>query len=232
MFYFDPTYLLFTAPALILAVVAQILVKSRFSKYAQIPSMRGLTGAQAAREMLSRNGLSNIEIEAVDGFLSDHYDPRAKTLRLSPDVYHSNSLAAIGVACHEAGHALQDAHGYAMLHLRSAIVPVTNVGSHLSYIVIMLGFLFHSQNLIGIGALLFSGVVGFALITLPVEWDASARAKVAMVETGIVTAQERDDAAKVLNAAFLTYLASAISALMTLLYYLMRAGLLGGRRNN
>mgnify|MGYP001171569925 CR=1 FL=1 len=222
--WFDPLYLVFAFPGFVLALMASLFVRSRFSHYSRVPSARRLTGAEAAQVMLSRAGVRDVSIEMTQGFLSDHYDPMSRTLRLSPDVYGSNSLAAIGVACHEAGHALQHASGYAMLGLRSALVPATNIGSVLSYVLITLGFILHSQPFILFGALLFSLAVVFALVTLPVEWNASARAKVAMVETGVIAAGEGDDAAKVLNAAFMTYVASAINALLILLYYLIRAG--------
>ncbi len=211
-------------PGLALALFASLFVRSRFAHYSKIPSARGLSGAEAAQIMLSRAGVREVSIEMTHGFLSDHYDPTSRTLRLSPDVYSSTSLAAIGVACHEAGHALQHAKGYALLGLRSALVPATNIGSTLSYVVIMIGFLLQRPQFILMGALLFSLVVLFALVTLPVEWDASARAKVSMVQAGVVTLAEADDAAKVLNAAFMTYVAAAVSALLTLLYYLIRAG--------
>jgi Zn-dependent membrane protease YugP len=221
---FDPLYFLFALPGLALALFASLFVRSRFAHYSKIPSARGLSGAEAAQIMLSRAGVREVSIEMTHGFLSDHYDPTSRTLRLSPDVYSSTSLAAIGVACHEAGHALQHAKGYALLGLRSALVPATNIGSTLSYVVIMIGFLLQRPQFILMGALLFSLVVLFALVTLPVEWDASARAKVSMVQAGVVTLAEADDAAKVLNAAFMTYVAAAVSALLTLLYYLIRAG--------
>ncbi len=221
---FDPLYFLFALPGLALALVASMFVRSRFAHYSRIASARGLTGAEAAQVMLSRAGVREVTIEMTHGFLSDHYDPMSRTLRLSPDVYNSTSLAAIGVACHEAGHALQHATGYALLGLRSALVPATNIGSTLSYIVIAIGFLLQRPQFILLGAMLFSLVVLFALVTLPVEWDASARAKVAMVQSGVVSIGEADDAAKVLNAAFMTYVAAAVSALLTLLYYLLRAG--------
>ena len=187
-----------------------------------------MTGAQAAALMLERNGIRDVKIEHTGGWLSDHYDPRKKVLRLSKDVYSSNSLSAIGVACHEAGHAMQDSHGYAMLSLRSALVPATNFSSIFSYIVMIAGFLFMSKSLILVGVCLFSVGVVFSLVTLPVEWDASRRAKIAMDEVGMLSPEENRHASKVLNAAFLTYLAAAITSLLTLLYYLFRLGLLGG----
>ena len=229
---FDPLYLMLMAPALILALVAQFFTKATFKKYSQVGSARGMTGAEAAHYMLEQRGVNNVEIEQVQGFLSDHYDPRSRTLRLSPDVFNGRSLSAIGVACHEAGHALQHASGYAMLSLRSALVPITSFSSSFSYVIIMAGFFMNAPKLVGIGALLFVGAVVFSLVTLPVEWDASARAKVAMVESGIVLASEAKYSGRVLNAAFLTYVASAVSALVTLLYYLMRAGLLGGNQRD
>jgi uncharacterized protein len=221
---FDPVYLVYALPGLVLSLFATMFVRGRFAHYSRVLSARGLTGAEAAHLMLSRAGISDVRITMTQGFLSDHYDPLSRTLRLSPDVYNSASLAAIGVACHEAGHALQHARRYALLGLRSALVPACNLGSTLSYIVILFGFLLRSPQFILAGALLFSLVVVFALVTLPVEWDASARAKVEMVRAGVVTGAEADDAGKVLNAAFMTYVAAAVSSLLTLLYYLMRAG--------
>lgn len=227
--FFDPMYLVFAVPGLILALYASFLTKSTFAKYNKIASSTRLTGAKAAERMLSGSGIHDVAIEEVQGFLSDHYDPRSKTLRLSPSVYRSTSLSAIGVACHEAGHALQHARGYGPLALRSALVPATNVSSWLSYIVITIGFLLSSQQFVFIGAVIFSAAVLFSIVTLPVEWDASHRAKIKMVETGVVPEAEAIAAGKVLNAAFLTYVAAAVSSVLTLLYYLMRAGILGGR---
>jgi len=227
----DPLYIMIMLPALILAGLASLLTKTTFSKYSKQRASSGLTGAQAAQRLLSIQGVGNVTIEQVDGFLSDHYDPRSMTLRLSPDVYASPSLSAIGVACHEAGHALQHATSYAPLTLRSALVPIAQFGSYGSYIFIMLGMFTSALGLIKIGILLFSVTVLFSLITLPVEWNASFRAKQLMVTAGIVTQSEQKAAGAVLNAAFMTYIAAALTALLTLLYHLMRAGLLGGRRN-
>ena len=230
--FFDPMYFLFILPGFILSLWATFYVKSTFAKYSRKAGMRGFTGAQAAGEMLRRNGVNDVTIEAVPGTLTDHYDPTTKTLRLSESVHGSRSLAAIGVACHEAGHALQHAEGYAALTLRSAMVPITTFGSYGSYIFIIIGSMMGHPKLILWGALLFSAVVLFSVITLPVEWNASARAKVAMTRAGIVTEQESYEAGQVLNAAFLTYVASAVTALLTLLYYLWRAGVFGGRRDD
>lgn len=226
MFFFDPLYFVFIGPGLALSLYATFRTKSTFSKYSQVGSRSGLTGAQAAALMLQRHGISNVRIERSGGWLSDHYDPSNKALRLSDDVYSSQSLSAIGVACHEAGHAMQDAHGYAMLNLRTALVPATNFSSMFSYILIMVGLFIQPFLLLGV-ALFTVGVV-FSLVTLPVEWDASRRAKVAMDEAGMLSPEENRHASKVLNAAFLTYLAAAVTSLLTLLYYLFRLGLLGG----
>ena len=226
--WFDPMYFVFLAPGLALSLYATWKTKATFSKYSKVGSRNRMTGAQAATLMLERSGIRDVKIERTGGWLSDHYDPRKKVLRLSQDVYSSNSLSAIGVACHEAGHAMQDSHGYAMLSLRSALVPATNFSSMFSYIVLIGGFLLQSDPLMLVGVCLFSVCVVFSLVTLPVEWDASRRAKVAMDEVGMLSPEENRHASKVLNAAFMTYLAAAITSLLTLLYYLFRLGLLGG----
>lgn len=217
----DPMYLLFAAPGMLLALFATMKVKSTFHKYSRYAASSGLTGAQAAQRVLLAEGVTGVNIEMTQGFLSDHYDPRTNTLRLSPEVYNSPSLSAIGVACHEAGHALQKAHDYAPLTLRSALVPVTSFGSQLAMPIFMVGLFAGMPFLVNIGIWLFIGVVAFALVTLPVEWDASARAKRLMVKAGIVSVQEQEHAGNVLNAAFLTYVASAVSAILTLAYLLM-----------
>lgn len=223
----DPLYWIMIAPGLLLSLYATWRTKSTFKKYSQVGSQKRMTGAQAAALMLERNGVRDIKIEQTGGWLSDHYDPRHKVLRLSNDVYGSNSLSAIGVACHEAGHAMQDVNGYAMLNLRTALVPATNFSSMLSYIFILVGFFLHPSFLY-IGVALFTVGVVFSLVTLPVEWDASRRAKIAIDEAGMLSPEENRHASKVLNAAFLTYLAAAVTSLLTLLYYLLRLGLLGG----
>ena len=226
MFFFDPLYFVFLAPGLALSLYATFRTKSTFSKYSKVGSRSGLTGAQAAALMLQRHGVSNVRIERSSGWLSDHYDPSQKALRLSDDVYSSQSLSAIGVACHEAGHAMQDAHGYAMLSMRTALVPATNFSSYFAYILMIVGIFIQPFLLLGVG--LFAVGVVFSLVTLPVEWDASRRAKVAMDEAGMLSPEENRHASKVLNAAFLTYLAAAVTSLLTLLYYLFRLGFLGG----
>ncbi len=226
--WFDPMYFVFLAPGLALSLYATWKTKSTFSKYSKIGSQKRMTGAQAAALMLQRNGIDGVKIEHTSGWLSDHYDPRKKVLRLSNDVYSSHSLSAIGVACHEAGHAMQDANGYAMLNLRSALVPVTNFSSIFSYIVMIGGFLLQFRGLMLVGVCLFSVGVVFTLVTLPVEWDASRRAKIAIDEVGMLSPEESRHTSKVLNAAFLTYLAATVTSLLTLLYYLFRLGILGG----
>jgi uncharacterized protein len=226
---FDPFYMTIMLISMAIAGAASLFTKSTFKKYARIPTRRGLTGAQAAHRLLQSNGITDVTIEPIKGFLSDHYDPRNKTLRLSPDVYGSSSLSAIGVACHEAGHALQHAQNYAPLGLRSALVPAANFGSNGAWIFLVVGGLFNWPVLMQLGALIFVAAVVFSLVTLPVEWDATARAKRLMVSSGIVEAEEGAAAGRVLDAAFLTYIAAAITAILHLLYLLTRAGLLGGR---
>ncbi len=236
MFYFDPLYLLFMLPALAFSLIATFMTRSAFNKYSQVRTARGLTGAQAAQAMLQGAGISDVQILPHEGMLSDHYNPANKTLNLSEGVYGSSSVAAVGVACHEAGHAIQHARAYKPLYLRTALVPTASIGSNLGYIVMMVGlFLMYSshgragQGVVLLGAVLFSAVLLFQIVTLPVEFDASNRAKRLAVEQGIVLPQERQGMDRVLNAAALTYVAAAVSTLLTLLYYLMRAGLLGGR---
>ena len=220
---YDPQYLVMVVPALILAAIAQMMVKATFAKYSQVASYSGLTGAQAAERMLRASGVFDVTVEPAQGFLSDHYDPSRKVIRLSPEVYQSNSLAAVGVACHEAGHALQHAEGYAPLALRTVLVPVTSLSSNLAFYVFLAGMMFNFELLVLIGCGMFAVAFVFALVTLPVEWDASVRAKQHIAMAGVVSPTQEGDAAKVLNAAFLTYVAGAIVSLMTLLRFLMRA---------
>ncbi|MCB1070167.1 MAG: zinc metallopeptidase [Verrucomicrobia bacterium] len=221
--FLDPIYFLFAAPGLLLAFWASMKTKSTFRKYAKVAARSGLTGAEAAQQMLRYAGVNDVRIEPVQGFLSDHYDPRANVLRLSPEVYQSSSLSAIGVACHEAGHALQKAHQYGPLALRSMLVPVTSFGSSLAMPVFFIGMLVQVPFLVQIGIWMFVAVVAFSIVTLPVEWDASARAKQYMVRAGIVTDAEQVHAGRVLNAAFLTYVAAAVQAILTLMYLMLRA---------
>jgi Zn-dependent membrane protease YugP len=217
---FDPMYFLFIGPGLLLSLWASFRVKSAFNKYSKVRSMRGLTGAEAAQEMLRCAGISDVRILRAHGILSDHYNPLNRTLNLSEAVYDSNSIAAVGVATHEAGHAIQHAHNYAPLWLRSALVPTANIGSGIGYFVMLIGLWMASTNMVLVGAVLFSAVLLFQIVTLPVEFNASNRAKALVLEDGIITAQERQGMDAVLNAAALTYVAAAIAAIGQLLYYL------------
>jgi Zn-dependent membrane protease YugP len=228
---FDPMYFVFIAPALALSLWASWRTKSAFKKYSKVRAASGRTGAQAAQALLASAGIEDVKIVPHQGLLSDHYNPVTKTLALSEAVYGSPSVAAIGVACHEAGHALQHAQKYAPLWLRSALVPTANIGSSVGYIVMVLGLFMQSTNMVLLGAVLFSAVLLFQIVTLPVEFDASARAKRLAVANGIILPMEREGMDRVLNAAAWTYVAAAISTLMTLLYFLLRSGLLGGRRD-
>lgn len=222
MFYIDPYFLVLIVPALAFSLYAQYRVWSTYNKYAQERSASGLTAAQAARRLLDRAGLANVAIEAVPGQLTDHYDPRTKTLRLSAP--ESRSVAAIGVAAHEAGHALQDAHGYAPLVLRNAVVPVASFGSMLAFPLFFIGLLAGIPSLLWAGILFFAGVVFFTLITLPVEFDASRRAVQVLQESGtIVERSELRAVQKVLNAAALTYVAAAAMAVLQLIRLLLIA---------
>lgn len=225
----DPLYWMMMAPVLILSIYASIKVKSTFKKYSKIMSTSGLTGAEVAMQILRRNGLSNISVTETTGFLSDHYDPTKKVVRLSPEVYRNSSISAIGVAAHETGHAVQHAKAYGPLVLRNTMVPVANIGSSLSWIIIIAGFIFGAMGLVKVGIVLFSVVVFFQLVTLPVEFNASTRAKAMLSSYGLIPETEVKGVNKVLSAAAMTYVAAAASSVMTLLYFLIRAGFLGGR---
>jgi hypothetical protein len=227
---FDPMYFLFILPGLALSIWASARVKSTFNKYSKVRSLRGFTGAEAAQELLRGAGITDVRIVRSHGVLSDHYNPITKTLALSEPVYNSDSIAAVGVATHEAGHAIQHARHYAPLWVRSALVPTANIGSSIGYFVMVIGLFMASTNMVLVGALLFSAVLLFQIVTLPVEFNASSRAKALVVDQGIVTMQERTGVDAVLNAAALTYMAAAVSTLLTLLYFLWRSGLIGGRR--
>jgi Zn-dependent membrane protease YugP len=229
--WFDPVYLLFVAPAMLLALWAQFRVKSAYAEASQVPSRRGLSGAQAADAVLADAGVRGVEIEPVEGFMTDHYVPGKKLLRLSPEVYAGRSLAAVGIAAHESGHAIQDARRYPLLVVRNALVPVANFGSGASWIIIMIGFALASMTFIKIGIAAFSAVVLFQLVNLPVEFDASRRARLALVEGGLVSREEDVVVKRVLDAAAMTYVAATLSSIMTLLYFLFRSGLLGGRND-
>jgi uncharacterized protein len=230
--FFDPMYILLVAlPSMLIAGLASLLVKSAFKRYSQVGSMRGYSGAEAAQKLLDYAGITDVSIVPAHGFLSDHYNPLTKELALSEEVFQSRSVAAIGVATHEAGHAIQHAHNYLPLWARSALVPVASIGSSLGMAVMFFGLLL-SKVVVLIGVLLFSGVLLFQIVTLPVEFNASSRAKRLVVEAGIVYPEERQGIDAVLNAAALTYVAAVISSLLTVLYYLWRAGLFGGSRDD
>ena len=224
---FDPLYIIMIVPALILSVYAQIKVKSTYAKFSKMSTYRGITGAQAAREILRSAGVHGVDIELTRGFLSDHYDPRSRVLRLSEPVYSGDSIASVGVAAHEAGHAIQHAHGYAPLKLRSALVPISSLGSNLAWPLLIIGFIFMAQSLILAGIVFFSLAVLFQIVTLPVEFNASSRALQALPASGILSDTEVNGARKVLSAAALTYVAAATAAVLQLVYFLLRAGLLG-----
>ncbi len=223
--FFDPLYFLFAIPPLLLGLWAQSKVSRAFNKYSKVGTSRGLTGAQVARQMLDSEGLQNVVVEKVDGMLTDHYDPRNKTLRLSSNVYDSQSVAAAGIAAHEAGHAIQDQVGYAPLKLRSALVPVTSLGSRLGVWLFFGGFMLmmfmdspFGYMLAWGGVLLFATTAVFAVVTLPVEFDATKRAKTLLVRQGFLAGNEMEGVNKVLDAAALTYVAAALQAVLQVAY--------------
>ena len=214
-YYIDPTYLILI-PAILISAWAQFKVSSTFNKYSTVRSINGYTGAQVARILLNDAGLQEVEIQQVPGRLSDHYDPRAKVLRLSSDVYGSTSVASIGVAAHEVGHAIQDKESYSALVFRNAIVPVVNFSSSLSWILFFIGILLSYSTLVTIGIILFSVFVLFQLVTLPVEFNASSRALKLLEARGILYDKEVEGARKVLSAAALTYVAATLMAVLQL----------------
>ncbi len=213
---------------MLLAAWAQWKVQSAFSHGSKIRSASGLTGAQAAKRILEAEGIYNVTIEPIAGMLSDHYDPTHKVLRLSSQVYGSNSIAALGVAAHEAGHAVQDATRYPLLVIRNAVVPLANIGSSASWVLIFAGMLLQITQLFILGVAAFSLTVFFQVVNLPVEFDASRRARNALLMTGLVHPDEDREVGRVLNAAAMTYVAGTITSILTLVYYLIRSGLLGG----
>lgn len=230
MFYgFDIYYFILIIHALLFGLWAQSQVNTNFQKYSQIGTMRGMTGAQAAEYILQQNGIYDVQIRHVSGHLSDNFNPRNKTINLSDSVYNSTSIAAIGVAAHEAGHAVQHAVNYAPIRIREMIIPVTQIGSWLYLPIIMVGFLFSSQTLVNVGILLFSTLAIFQLVTLPVEFDASGRAIRTLESSGILYGEEITGAKKVLKAAALTYVAALVSSLAQLLRLIL---IFGGRRRD
>ena len=227
---FDPSMLIII-PGIILAMYAQFKVKAAFARYSRVNSTRGITGAGAARAILDRNGLEHVDVERTQGELTDHYDPRTKTLRLSPQVYGGTSLAALGVAAHEAGHAIQHGAGYFPLNIRNSLVPVANFGSTLAFPLFFLGLIMASPGMLWFGIYLFAAVVLFQVVTLPVEFNASGRALAMLQGEGFITREEVTGAKAVLDAAALTYVAAVLVGLLNLLRLLMIAGVFG-RRND
>ena len=231
-YYFDYTYLLFLAPAIIITMIAQIGVKTTFNKYSRVRSHSGMTGREAAETILRRAGIYDVRVERISGNLTDHYDPRGKVLRLSDATYGQTSVAAVGVAAHECGHAIQHQVGYAPLQIRGALVPAANFGSTIAWPLILLGLFFNSQMsqvLLNLGILAFSLAVLFQIITLPVEFNASRRAIKILGESNLLYPDELSGTKKVLTAAALTYVAGAASAILQLLRILI---LTGGRRDD
>lgn len=234
--FFDPLYFVFMLPGLAFMLWAQSKVKGNYARFSKVRNSAGVTGAQAARRVLDSQGLHNVQIEPVRGELSDHYDPRTRVLRLSEGVYGVPSIAAIGIAAHEAGHAIQHAKAYNPLKVRTAMVPAVNLGSNLGFGVLFLGLILQQQGLAWIGVALFALSTVFALMTLPVEFDATRRAKAALVQVGLVDAgvaggDESKGVARVLDAAAWTYIAGFAASLLTLLYYVMMVMGMGNRRD-
>jgi Zn-dependent membrane protease YugP len=225
-------YFVFVGPALLLALWAQWRVKSAYTQAGRIAPRSGYSGAEAAHALLERAGVHGVAIEQVQGFMTDHYVPGKHVLRLSPEVYSGRSLAALGIAAHESGHALQDAGRYPLLVLRNGLVPLASIGSNASWIIMMVGFALASLNLVMVGIAAFSLTVLFQVVNLPVEYDASRRARLALAQTGLITPEEDVYVKRVLDAAALTYVAATLSSILTLLYFLVRSGILGGRRSS
>ena len=228
MFFFSPTYLMYMIPAFILMALTSWYVKSAYNKWSRVQASSRLTGAQAAQQLISAGGLYGVQVQGTAGNLTDHYDPRNKTLFLSQGVANVASVASVAIAAHELGHAMQDAEDYFPLRFRSALVPMVNIGSYLGWILIIIGLFLNFIQLAWLGVLVFAGGAVFALATLPVELNASARAKQLLVQTGIIrTDEEQRGVNAVLNAAALTYVAALVTAIMQLLYYV---SLISGRR--
>jgi Zn-dependent membrane protease YugP len=233
MFFFDPMYLIFMIPAFVLMGFASWYVRHAYSKWSQVRATSGLTGHMAAQRLISTGNMYGVQVQGTAGQLTDHYDPRNKTLYLSPGVADSPSVASVAIAAHELGHAMQDAEDYFPMKIRSGLVPIVSIGSNLGWILIIIGLMLRSQNLAWLGVLVFSGGALFALATLPVEFNASARAKELLYSTGIIqTEEEQRGVNQVLNAAALTYVAGLVTAVMQLLYYVFLIGGMGGRRRS
>lgn len=222
MLWYDYYYIVLVLPAVILSLIAQAKVKSTYNKYARISNSKHITGAQAAHNVLAHYGINNVKIECGQGKLSDHYDPRVNVIRLSPEVYSGSSIASIGIACHEAGHAAQHAQNYAPIKIRNLILPVANFGSSAGVLIAVLGYFLGFGLLIDIGIILFAAVVLFQLVTLPVEFNASSRALKVIDETEMLYSEEKSGAKKVLTAAAMTYVASLLVSLMSLIRLILR----------
>ncbi len=241
MFYFDPLYMMITLVGLAFSLWATGKVKWAFAKYSKLPAYGGFTGAQIAAKILEAQGIVDVKVEPTrshqflgmggDGILDDHYDPRIKTVRLSPQVYQGTSQAAVAIAAHEVGHAIQHARAYAPFKLRNVIAPAAAFGSNMAYFFLMIGFFMHAMAMVKVGIILFAIAVFFQLVTLPVEFDASRRAKKLLAEYSLISPHDAKGVAGVLDAAALTYVAAAAAALLNLLYFLLRSGLLGGGRS-
>ncbi len=233
-YFFDYTYFVYMLPAIIISMIAQFKVNSAFRKYSEISTVRGVTGRESAAQVLRYGEVTGVEIQPTSGRLTDHFDPRSGVIRLSQPVYDVNSIAAVGVAAHEAGHAIQHARGYFPIKLRSALVPITNIGSNLSIPLILVGLMLPVEYdfVVTIGILLYSLMVVFQLVTLPVEFNASSRALKALSEAGILEGEELRGAKKVLSAAAMTYLAATFTALMSLLRLLVIVGARQGRNRD
>ncbi len=229
MLFYDPLYMLMMGLGFALSALAAMWTKAAFARWSRVPMARGLSGAEVAAAILRAEGIHGVRIEPVQGRLSDHYDPRSRVLRLSPDVYGGTSVAAAGVAAHEVGHAIQHARGFALMQLRQAMVPVANLGTNLGIWIVVIGLVIGATSLAKLGVLLFAAFVAFTVVTLPVEIDASRRARATLARLGLVSGPELRGVTTVLTAAATTYLAAAVSAILQLLYWLMRLGLLGGR---
>lgn len=222
MVWYDYYYIVLVLPAVILSIVAQLSVKGTYKRMSKVQNHSGLTGAAAAARVISYYGISNVRIEPVSGTLSDHYDPRSNVIRLSSKVFSGTDIAAVGIACHEAGHAAQHAEGYAPIKIRNAILPAANIGSSAGVLLAVLGYFLGFGLLVDIGIILFSAVVLFQLVTLPVEFNASSRAMKVIDETGMLSSQEQKEARKVLSAAAMTYVAALLVSLMSLLRLILR----------
>ncbi len=231
--FFNTTYLIFMLPAILLMTLVQMYVRSAYSKWSRVPARSRLTGAQAAQRLIQSAGLYGVRIEGVQGQLTDHYDPRSKVLRLSSGVYNESSVAALAIAAHELGHAMQDKDEYFPLRLRAALVPAVNIGSYLGWILLMIGVFLQLTGVAWLGVIVFSVGALFALATLPVELNASARARRLLTESGLIqTEEEMKGVSNVLNAAALTYVAALITAILQMFYWISIVLGMGGRRRS